>query len=62
MAELLNVLNGPHRYGLGNHDIKNNYLDEKNNGAATDTMREFIVHYNSLSLEKIMGCHCSKPI
>lgn len=51
IAELLNTLNSPWRWGLGNHDIQNNYLDTANNGAATDMMRMFIEHYNSLTLE-----------
>ncbi|WP_380178281.1 RICIN domain-containing protein [Kalamiella sp. sgz302252] len=50
MTELMNILTPPIRWGLGNHDIENNYHDTANNGAATDTMRDFLAHYQSLSL------------
>lgn len=52
MSQLLNILKPPVRWGLGNHDIQNNYHDSANNGAATDMMRMFINHYNSLTLTK----------
>lgn len=50
MNELLGRLTSPYRYGLGNHDIENNYHDTYNNGAATDTMRGFYDYFVSLSL------------
>ncbi|WP_261640809.1 RICIN domain-containing protein [Erwinia mallotivora] len=50
IASLLGTLQPPYCYGLGNHDIENNYNDTWQNQAAIGSMHNFYTHYRQLSL------------
>lgn len=44
IKSLMNTLNRPYYYGLGNHDIVNNFNDCANNGCFKNSLRELINH------------------
>ncbi|RRZ92919.1 metallophosphoesterase [Erwinia sp. 198] len=50
MNLLMGTLQAPYCYGLGNHDIENNYNDTWQNQAAIGAMHEFYTHYMTRSL------------
>lgn len=50
MASLLTILKKPYYYGLGNHDIINNYNDCVNNACAAGSFHDYVQHVLSLNL------------
>ncbi|MED3096287.1 RICIN domain-containing protein, partial [Bacillus thuringiensis] len=59
--ELLRILKRPYYYGLGNHDIENNFNDCVNNGCFKNSMENLIAHVQTRGIPSTQFDYRTQP-
>ncbi|OUB55610.1 metallophosphoesterase [Bacillus thuringiensis] len=60
IKNLINTLNRPYYYGVGNHDIENNFNDCANNGCFKNSLNELISHVQNRNIPSSQFDHKSE--